>query len=133
MWPVNGGLVDVGCGAWAHACPVQPSVRGGETNAIAAWNTRPQSLNTQGSGEGVWLDIESAPRDGTLILGYGEMAGECSGPTGQEEAAVIQWTGGRTDYLGYDWAAPNSMTYAAWMQPTHWMPLPLAPPSSIGG
>lgn len=75
-----------------------------------------------------WQPIETAPRDGTHILGYGLWAGEINGPDDTPTHAVIyHWHGGG-DYEGFDWSVHGTDAYAAWMKPTHWMPLP-DPPS----
>lgn len=59
-----------------------------------------------------WRPIESAPRDGTPILGF--MPSYYQGKGGQ---SVILWLHGK-------W-----MDNRAWATiPTHWMPLPAPPP-----
>ena len=62
-----------------------------------------------------WQPIETAPKDGTLILGYknGEMA-------------TVEWA-----YCGEsgDWNLVVSWDGQPWT-PTHWMPLP-EPPDTI--
>jgi len=68
-----------------------------------------------------WRPIETAPRDGTWILGYGEDAGEVFGPRGHLSQQVIQYTGAG-DYPGYEWQM-HSHQYACWFKPTHWKPL----------
>lgn len=77
--------------------------------------------------KGEWRDISSAPRDGTRILGYGQLAGEVNGPSEEYEIVPIEWRGGFTDYVGYNWYIPFGDAYAAWLKPTHWMPLPDKP------
>jgi hypothetical protein len=71
--------------------------------------------------------MDAAPRDGTVILGYGVVAGEVNGPGDFPEGATIQWDGGRTDYPGFEWRVTNTDAYAAWQNPTHWMWLPDPP------
>lgn len=74
-----------------------------------------------------WQPIETAPRDGTVLLGFGEAAGEINGPFCKNEVAPICWSGGRSDYPGYEWTLTCGDAYACWMRPTHWMPLPTPP------
>ena len=73
----------------------------------------------------VWQPIETAPKDGTSVLAYGEAAGEIHGPSGvmQIEVACYQPGG---DYRGFDWAIAGD-AYGNWFKPSHWMPLPDAP------
>lgn len=74
-----------------------------------------------------WQPIETAPRDGIAILGYWEWAGEINGIDHDKEIAIIFWSGGRTDYPGFEWVVRGTDAYAAWLRPTHWMPLPPPP------
>lgn len=80
-----------------------------------------------------WKTIESAPRDGTEIIGYGRWAGEINGCDTEPTRAIISWKGGRTDYEGFDWVVSGTDAYAAWMMPTHWFPLPPSPVSENKG
>ena len=75
----------------------------------------------------VWFPIETAPKDGTRILAFGYWTGEVNGPDEQPTECIIYWRNGRTDYPGYEWYVDNTDGYAAWMKPTHWMPLPEPP------
>jgi len=64
-----------------------------------------------------WQPIETAPKDGTTILGYGRYLGILPvywGRTG--ELNPLAWLGGHCRVHHIE-------------QPTHWMPLPI-PPSS---
>lgn len=78
-----------------------------------------------------WRTIDSAPKDGTEILGYGLWAGEINGTDTIPTRCTIQWDGGTTDYEGFHWSVTGTDAYAAWMCPTHWMPLPPPPDNSI--
>jgi hypothetical protein len=66
-----------------------------------------------------WQPIETAPKDGRPILGFGICDGEVSGRGVEPAAAVVEWCGswtvGATDYYGVT------------MEATHWMPLPDPP------
>ena len=75
-----------------------------------------------------WQPIETAPRDGTKILLYGQWQGEINGMR-NDVVAVGAWGGGRSDRgkSGW-WDIINTDGYACWIYATHWMPLP-APPN----
>jgi hypothetical protein len=73
-----------------------------------------------------WQPMDTAPRDGTRVLGFGESAGEINGPSGEMEIEVMAYDSPRTDYAGYEWRIAGD-AYANWFKPTHWQPLP-APP-----
>lgn len=62
-----------------------------------------------------WQPIETAPRDGTRVLGY-----ELNDPTDTCPYAVMRFRG------EYGWVN------AGWtgLEPTHWMPLPPPPEES---
>lgn len=74
-----------------------------------------------------WLPIATAPRDGTEIMLWGDWAGEINGPSLPRCCVVGYWRDGRTDYPGYEWTVCGTDAYAAWMKPSHWMPLPEPP------
>ena len=75
-----------------------------------------------------WQPIETAPKDGTLILLRGYWAGEINGiEANKKETLVCSYDGEMTDYGGYHWTVQGTDAYAAWMKPTHWMPLPDPP------
>jgi hypothetical protein len=57
-------------------------------------------------------------------------AGEINGVSPDEPMLVIRWTGGRTDWPGFDWDVCGTDAYAAWMDPSHWHPLPEPPKGS---
>ena len=94
----------------------------GETGANAA--------NGLGVAGAAWLPIESAPKDGTWVLVFGNVwAGEISGvarnPKG--DVGIARYTNGKSDYPGDWWDEAGDDAYSCWCQPTHWMPLPPAP------
>lgn len=72
-----------------------------------------------------WKSIESAPRDGTHVLAYGDGV-----------AAVLEWiTISRLPEGGY-WSAIGASGYECETDleyPTHWMPLPEPPPPPSEG
>ena len=74
-----------------------------------------------------WQPIETAPKDGTVIQLYGEIACEIGGPEGSMSTCNGYWNGSGTDYEGYDWNVCISGPYAYWIKPTHWMPTLDAP------
>lgn len=76
----------------------------------------------------VWQPIETAPRD-TIILGYGETAGEMSGRYHEKHIFPIIFSGD-SDYEGFAWSIPSTDYAAMWMNPTHWMHQP-PPPGSL--
>lgn len=64
-----------------------------------------------------WRPIASAPKDGTRVLLY---------RPNWAEHTVVAWY----HALGSEWAAVNGFDVAG--EPTHWMPLPPAPPATEG-
>lgn len=74
-----------------------------------------------------WQPIETAPKDGTEIIVYGQFAGEIGGVHKVPTIGVAMWDGGRTDYAGFEWDACGTDAYAVWWKPTHWMQLPEPP------
>lgn len=74
-----------------------------------------------------WQPIETAPRTGN-ILGCGHWAGEINGvdEDNAQTIVVIAWSSSG-DYPGFDWSVVGTDAYAAWLKPTHWMPLPELP------
>jgi len=86
------------------------------------------TTNTQ---EG-WQPIETAPKDGTVILGvqFLNYLGGGAFPIG----ATMMWEGGPGRVMKGCWAYTGHIVQIVTDedQPTHWMPLP-PPPSSQGG
>lgn len=77
-----------------------------------------------------WQPIETAPKDGTEILGFGIWQGEVNGVDEFPTIDIIY--GGptaRTDYDARDgwWLCKTGDAYACWLLATHWMPLPEPP------
>lgn len=72
-----------------------------------------------------WQPIESAPKDQTILV-FGTWAGEINGTDNKLGIYVARWARS-TDYFGYDWSVTGTDAYAAWVKPSHWMPLPEAP------
>lgn len=80
--------------------------------------------------EAQWKPIESAPRDGTLILGY-------SREFGMRETKMEFYSPGSPGFdrwgkglgsleSGWKWDEPMHRFTGDW-KPTHWMPLPKDP------
>lgn len=66
-----------------------------------------------------WKPIDSAPKDGSIILAWSE---------DMDEVLAIVWAESR----GGSWrlAGCSSLELGSWGQPTHWMPLPAPPDNS---
>lgn len=106
-----------------------------ENGNIRVWATEPQHVKRIAAEQGLklvklythpcppegmvggWLPIETAPKNGTEILGYTEEVG----------ALVLYWDSmtGEMDH----WS--DGMSVRFW-KPTHWMPLPAAPGPADG-
>ncbi len=82
-----------------------------------------------------WLDISTAPKDGTLIDVW---LGDSDGPFSPEPADIDFYCTKGTRRSG-DWAWANGKFrpcgglpgMTVFVQPTHWMPLP-TPPKDAG-
>jgi hypothetical protein len=77
---------------------------------VKAWNTRAYQSTAE---EGQWLPIESAPKDGTMIIGR-ESDGSVHRVLFDDEDGESQAEG-----WNFDSDSPSSAT--------HWMPLPTLP------
>lgn len=75
-----------------------------------------------------WQPIETAPKDGTLILVYnGENEGYC---TGKHQIGTASWEmaySGYTDDKRCEWLSNACCDGVSNYKPTHWMPLPKPP------
>lgn len=69
-----------------------------------------------------WQPIETAPKDGSMLLVYGRPFSDDG--QGYAKAAHVAWWEDSDEC----WT-PQS--HAAWTEPTHWMPLP-EPPTDAG-
>lgn len=74
-----------------------------------------------------WRDIESAPKDGTFILGYDKQ---------RDAPAVITWRKPEFKWKHLEYGSTEQAPEKTWIVeadeefgfiPTHWMPLPLPP------
>lgn len=78
-----------------------------------------------------WLPIEDCPKQArTLYLVYGPWAGEINGIDSGDCGPFVAEYGGdkyQGDYEGFKWIVSGTDGYAAWCNPTHYMPLPPAP------
>ena len=88
--------------------------------------------------EGVWQDIETAPRDGTWILLCGGRTDEDfylrDEPEAQSRIVSAFWLlSPRGDGDGEEWSVGfwDGSWRTGYENPTHWMPLP-PPPSVLG-
>lgn len=75
-----------------------------------------------------WQPIETAPKDGTEVLVYGQWAGEIGGK-GDFGMFAATYGGPGREYPAHEWDVVGVDGYSAWVRATHWMPLP-APPKS---
>jgi hypothetical protein len=77
-----------------------------------------------------WKTIDSAPRDGTPILGYSPEYGQretrmCK--YGESSPGYALWLRGDGPLnCGWEWSEPKANSFHTW-KPTHWTQL-LAPP-----
>jgi Protein of unknown function (DUF551) len=75
-----------------------------------------------------WLDITTAPKDGTDILVYGILRKEIGNDGEFSTVGKCQWFGGG---LTEQWICSDSDHYLSWYDNvTHWRPLP-APPIEL--
>lgn len=86
--------------------------------AIKKWNRRALAARPPGDG---WVLIESAPRDGTSVLGWGVCAGYAP-----PKAWIMRIMPDETE--GY-WRRFDGARVRA----THWRELPPAPAAGVGG
>lgn len=67
-----------------------------------------------------WQPIETAPRDGSDVIGFGNNFGDPTGAQGHHHG-IVHWDDHYSDFMdsGESW---SRMSYL-----THWMPLPPPP------
>jgi hypothetical protein len=75
-----------------------------------------------------WLPIESAPKDGSAILGFGTHVGTPH----EEQRGVVAGDWWWAIMLWDVWRNPHQWVFSkdgspTWSAPSHWMPLPRAP------
>lgn len=100
---------------WNSGCcdgPVKPS----KAEAIAAWNTRVSP----------WLPIESAPRDGSVIM----LSSEGGVWMGQHEPVYTSGFAPKNPWSSL--MLNHAHMSVKNMKPTHWQPLPSAPDAKGG-
>jgi hypothetical protein len=77
-----------------------------------------------------WMPIETAPQDGTKILGWNEKFGARETQMtfyGEGSPGFAAWKSGKgPKESGWNWSEPKSNWSHTW-KPTHWMPMPAAP------
>lgn len=77
-----------------------------------------------------WQPIETAPKDGTKIIGWNAEFGARQTKMnfyGLGSIGYAEWERGEgTKESGWDWTEPKNNWGFSW-NPTHWMPLPAAP------
>lgn len=74
-----------------------------------------------------WMDIESAPRDGTVIVVYGKQDDVRDRDGG---ILLSPYTGLMTAYwdsVDEAWCSTASTYYGPFVEATHWQPLPTPP------
>ena len=80
-----------------------------------------------------WQPIDTAPKDGTIILFWSTRDGVCMGHWGEYKRPKWEQIDEETKKLrGYDdystWEASNGQGICMWAAgATHWMPLPTEP------
>lgn len=75
-----------------------------------------------------WQTIDTAPRDGTIVLLFGPWSGQISGYGNTPRIDIGYYRDGKSEFVGNDWwELITGDGYVAWMTPTHWMPLPKEP------
>ncbi len=105
-----------GCGSSSGSCETIQ-------DAKALWNARPQDERI------LWQPIETAPRDGTYILGWDRLFGfretywDLYGDGSPAKASYLSGYGPNGKW---SWLEPQSNWSGSW-KPTHWMPSPALP------
>jgi hypothetical protein len=73
-----------------------------------------------------WLDIRTAPKDGTVVLGY--LPGRDGVYASRQDVVPIRWSG----WGGGVWEAWGGGHLGGQDEPTHWQPLPSPPKPVVG-
>lgn len=74
-----------------------------------------------------WQPIETAPKDGTTVLGYSEFI--ASDWNSDAAIASIQWYDYGNEVFGWYGSGPSGLVLTS---ASHWMPLPAPPDRPIG-
>jgi hypothetical protein len=89
-----------------------------------------QALATPVQEPVAWMPIETAPQDGTKILGWNEKFGARETQMtfyGEGSPGFAAWKSRKgPKESGWNWSEPKSNWSHTW-KPTHWMPMPAAP------
>lgn len=67
-----------------------------------------------------WESVETAPRDGTVIIGIGQVVDENGLVSSMPLMRFIAWEGSDADFPGYEWRLDGTDAYAMWMKPILW-------------
>ena len=103
--------------SYGEKVDLQVTVKDEIRRIIASAFEHPEALAALSAGEQMgWKPIETAPKDGTSILGFQATPGD------HENRMAVCWRYGKSE-------APLWMGEGGLM-PTHWMPLPPAPSAS---
>lgn len=76
-------------------------------------------VGVDGGGVPQWQPIETAPKDGSVVLGYWVASLDGIDVTGDKCYALTLWMGG-------EWVSADDCDIS-FADPTHWMPLPTPP------
>jgi hypothetical protein len=74
-----------------------------------------------------WHPIETAPKDGTPVLGYRDVDGVMATVTWIQSITYGEWAGSWGLVLLKDMASFSAHSEIDMWWPTHWMPLPDPP------
>jgi hypothetical protein len=109
----------------------EPQHRGPVHDAGRGVGEQPAAVDTDEARGGVldvdlrhgWSPIETAPKDGTQVLVYGEAFGEVYGRFDENPIITV------AEWSFASWLAVATDAYSVTIKPTHWAPLPKLPPS----
>jgi hypothetical protein len=93
-------------------------LRSKQAEAFAGWNDAESDANG-------WMDIETAPKDGTAFLAWCDAReGEITGTVERRFYAVLSGKPSTSDRSADPvWWPGDGDAYAVWIRATHWMPL----------